>query len=253
MIARPLGFTHSRRGTPRGTPRLGFTLIEFLVVLMILAVLAALIFPSARVGRAPARRSQCKNNLKQIGLALHNYAETYGAFPPAYTVDANGQPLHSWRTLILPFVDEKALYDQIDLSKPWDDPANAVAFQKSMSTYRCPSALAGDNNTTYLAITGELGALAPDHARPFSEFVDGLSNTLLVVEVPDANAVPWMAPQDADEVLLLSFGKDTKRQHSGGMHGLMADGGVRFFSQTLDPATLQGLCTVSGLEELGEF
>src|SRR5260370_743998 len=67
-------------------------------------VVIALLLPQTS-SREPARRSQCKNNLKQIGLALHNYHDVYGSFPPAYFVDASGKPMHSWRVLILPFLD----------------------------------------------------------------------------------------------------------------------------------------------------
>jgi type II secretory pathway pseudopilin PulG len=100
-------------------------LVTGLTVLAILAVVVAMLLPSVRRARPAARRSQCKNNLKQIGLALYNYEADYHAFPPAYTVDADGKPLHSWRTLILPYLDQQPLYARIDLSKPWDDPANA--------------------------------------------------------------------------------------------------------------------------------
>ena len=72
------------------------------------------------------------NNLKQIALALLNYEQAHHALPPAYTVDAQGRPLHSWRTLILPYLDQESLYQTIDLSKPWNDPANAKALETSL-------------------------------------------------------------------------------------------------------------------------
>lgn len=233
--------------------RSGFTLIECLVVLAIVAVLIVLFVPATRNAREPARRSQCKNNLKQIGLALHNYHDTYQALPPAYTVDAHGKPLHSWRTLILPYLEHQALYDKIDLSKPWNDPANAAALKTCPSVYRCPSSTVPSDRAIYLAIAGPDGCLSTTHPRPFSEITDGISNTLMVVEVPVANAVPWMAPQDADETLLLSFGEETQWHHTTGTHGLLADGSVRFLSANLSPALWQALCTVAGNETLGEF
>ena len=95
-----------------------------LIITAILAVAVALFLPTVRTAREAARRSSCSNNLKQIGIALQNYADTYGSLPPAYSVDANGNRLHSWRTLILPFLEANPLYSTIDLSKPWDDPAN---------------------------------------------------------------------------------------------------------------------------------
>ncbi len=112
-----------------------------LAVVGIGVVLVALMLPAVRrcAGEA-ARRSQCKNNLKQIALALHNYEAHYHALPPAYTVDGDGKPLHSWRTLILPYVDQQSLYSRIDLSKPWDDPANAEALTANVAnSLHCPS------------------------------------------------------------------------------------------------------------------
>jgi type II secretory pathway pseudopilin PulG len=107
-----------------------------IIACSIIAFLFALMLPAGRVSRPAARRTQCKNNLKQVALALHNYADDHHALPPAYTVDAKGRPLHSWRTLILPYLDEQALYDSIDLSKPWDDPKNADAHEASLFSFR---------------------------------------------------------------------------------------------------------------------
>ncbi len=233
--------------------RSGFTWVELLVVLVILAILFFLLLPAGGHSPEASRRSQCKNNLKQIGLALHNYHDKYQAFPPAYTVDASGKPLHSWRTLILPYLDQQALYDKIDFSKPWDDPANAEVFKTCPDFYRCPSTTGPSDQATYLAIAGPEGCLSTTHPRPISEITDGTSNTLMVVEVPVANALPWMSPQDADEQLLLSFGEQTQWHHTGGLHGVLADGSVYFLRGTLEPATWKGLCTVAGHELPGEF
>ncbi|MBT5019775.1 MAG: DUF1559 domain-containing protein, partial [Planctomicrobium sp.] len=159
--------------------RTGLTLIEFLVVCAIIAILVALMLPGTR-GGARARRSQCKNNLKQLGLALHNYHDTYGSFPPAYTVDEAGNRLHSWRTLILPYVDQAPLYETIDLSKPWDDPVNAQAFEASLYAYQCPSATIEPGQTTYMAIVGDQHAFSETTGREISEIKDGTSNTVMV-------------------------------------------------------------------------
>lgn len=100
--------------------------VSSVVSIAIIMVVGALILPSVRVARGPARGMQCKNNLKNIALALHNYAASNGGnFPPAFTVDANGKRLHSWRTLILAHIDRRDLYARVDFSKPWDDPSNA--------------------------------------------------------------------------------------------------------------------------------
>ena len=150
-------------------------------------------------------RTQCKNNLKQIALALHNYNDQYGALPPAYTVDENGTPLHSWRTFILPFLEQKPLYDKIDLTKAWDDPVNAEAYKSTIWAYRCPSADGPETHTTYLAVVTSNSCLRAAEPRLLSEITDGTANTLMVIEADLEHAVHWMSPMDADESLIMAI------------------------------------------------
>lgn len=231
----------------------GFTLVELVVVIAIIGILVALMLPATRGSRDGARRSQCKNNLKQILLGLHNYHDVYHTFPPAWTVDANGRRLHSWRTLILPFVDQVPLHERIDLSKPWDDPVNAEAGKQVPGLYRCPSATHDPGQTVYLALVGENSFLRSTTPRPISEISDGTSNTVAVIEVTANQAVPWMAPQDADLALFIGLKSQSDSHHTGGAHVGMADGAVRFLSSTLEKSKRKGLATVAGREEIGEF
>ena len=98
---------------------------------------------------------QCANNLKQIGLALHAYHERYGVLPPAYVADANGRPMHSWRVLLLPFLEQQSLYDWYDFREPWDGPHNIKLLNNTPSCYICPSRLSYPTTvTSYVAITG---------------------------------------------------------------------------------------------------
>ncbi|MDP1798715.1 MAG: DUF1559 domain-containing protein, partial [Planctomycetaceae bacterium] len=181
------------------------------------------------------------------------YHDVYGAFPPSYTVDADGKPLHSWRTLILPYLDQKSLYDKIDLSKAWDDPANAEAFKTNIPSLLCPSVACPPGHTTYLAMMTPESCLRPGASCSIAEVKDGTSNTVLVIEVDTAHAVPWMAPTDADEVLLLSFGPKSKPSHTGGFHALLGDGAVRFLSENLSNDTRRALTTAAGGETVGDF
>jgi len=224
----------------------GFRLIEVLVVLGIIALLIAFLLPAIRFARPAARRAQCVNNLKQIALALYNYESTYKSLPPAYTVDAKGRPLHSWRTLILPYLEQESLYQSIDLSKPWNDPANAKAFETIPLVFRCPAMVGPQNSTPYLAIVASNGCLMPRGSRSLKEITDAHGSTLMVIEVGEENAVPWMAPVDANEPLVLSLGPTTKLHHAGGMNACFVDGSVRFLKANTPIEERRALISISG-------
>jgi prepilin-type N-terminal cleavage/methylation domain-containing protein len=133
----------------REAERRGFTLIEVMVVIALIAIIIAFLLPLRRGGAVRvARRTQCVNNMKQIALALCQYEGAYGCLPPVYTTDSTGRPIHSWRALILPYLDQKALYDSIDFTKPWDDPANDNARGSTVPVCRCPEATEACNTTT---------------------------------------------------------------------------------------------------------
>jgi len=155
--------------------RYGFTLIELLVVIAIIAILVALLLPAVQQAREVARRSSCKNNLKQLGLAIHNYHDTHGVFPPGYidgngiTDVANGQSGGSdngyfWQAMILPMIEQSALYDQFDFRlHPWGAPGNGVAIgvhgassnanhnacSKTLPSLSCPSDIKPDTTTIH--------------------------------------------------------------------------------------------------------
>ena len=129
----------------------GFTLIELLVVIAIIAVLVALLLPAVQQAREAARRSQCKNNLKQIGLALHNYHDTANCFPYAYMVNFNNLDVNSWGTMILPQLDQQSLYNLYNCSVPPINEAAAFGFPAAviksniaiistkLTVFACPS------------------------------------------------------------------------------------------------------------------
>lgn len=215
-------------------------------------VLLVLLMPFSR-GRGPARRTQCKNNLKQIGLALYNYHDVHNSFPPAFTVNENGERLHSWRTLILPYLEQQAVYKSIDLTKPWDDPANKSAYETNIATYSCPSADVPPSHATYLGLAGPELFFDSSEPRAIRDITDGTSNTLAVVEVASQQSVHWMSPNDAGEEFLSGITAETDFSHTGGFQALLTDGSVRFLSQNIATETLQALTTVAGGETIGEY
>lgn len=227
-----------------------FSLWKVLAAIGVVAVLFALIFPATRSAPQAANRTWCMNNLKNITLALISYADTHKAFPPAYTVDANGNRLHSWRTLILPYLDQQALYESIDLSKPWSDPANAKAYGTELDVFMCPSAKLSKGLTTYLGNATIDGCFTGDRPRPISEITDSPDQTVLVAEVAPAQAVHWMAPQDADESILLNFVSRNKPAHNGVVNAGFVDGTVHALSVNLDSHVRRSLMTVSGNDAL---
>lgn len=144
-------------GRPEGLSRLAFTLVELLVVIAIIGILIALLLPAVQAAREAARRTQCANNLKQLGLALHNYHDAHRAFPFAWMLDLPNPPnftginFQSWGVLILPFIEQTALAQQYDYRVPTFDQAaalgfNAQAVQRNLAvirtvlpTFICPS------------------------------------------------------------------------------------------------------------------
>ncbi|QDT66328.1 DUF1559 domain-containing protein [Calycomorphotria hydatis] len=137
--------------------RIGFTLIELLVVIAIIAILIALLLPAVQQAREAARRSQCKNNLKQLGLAIHNYHDSHGTLPLGIVHQNLGTGQNSqwsWGALILPFMEQAPLYKSIgvgdiSLAEAIDDAAKEALMQIPLSTYRCPSDVGPQLNTEH--------------------------------------------------------------------------------------------------------
>ena len=219
-----------------------------------IAVGAALLLPAVQQAREAARRSQGKNNLKQLGLAFHNFHDVYRTFPASNSVDKKGKKLLSWRVHVLPFVEQAPLYQQFHLDEPWDSDHNKQFIKQIPPVYVSPnhSDLAKEGKTVYLVPTGEGAAFEGKEGRAIREFLDGTSNTILAVEAHADAAVIWTKPDD----IVLDFKnplKGLKGARAGGFHALFADGSVRFISDNINLETLKALFTRGGGETVNEF
>ena len=244
--------------------RFRFGIRSILWSIAIIGMTISLFLPAMRSAPEAARRAQCVNNMKQIALALHHYQEMYGTLPPAYVAADDGTPLHSWRVLILPFLDRNDIYDQYRFDEPWDGPNNRKLAERNPMVYRCPtiersrSSLwrnSADQNasTHYLVLTGDQTPFPGPRATKIEDIGDGTSNTILVVEVDRENVVPWMAPRDIDPasfIRILSEENKDRTQHPGGMNITFADGSVKFIKASVNRNTLEALMTVNGSEKI---
>ena len=154
--------------------RAAFTLVEVLVVISIIGVLTSLLLPAVQAARESARRTQCRNNLKQIGFALLNHHDAKKHFPAGYTASADYRdgatdtsPGWGWAALILPYMEEQSLYATIQLSLPIQDPQNAAAIRTLVNPYLCPSDLGKDGNLPPFSVPDGFGNTT-SVAAPFS-------------------------------------------------------------------------------------
>jgi hypothetical protein len=237
--------------------------VEIIFAGGLLFLLIFLMLPE--VGSRPApKRTQCKNNLKQIGLGLRNYADSFHQLPqPVF--DRTNVP-RSWRVDLLPYIDQAPLRGRYVDSQAWNSAANQSISATQLPIYQCPSSRhrkddSGNWYTAYAASTGPHTAFSEAGRINFPKSIsDGLNETLMVVEACDQRIV-WTEPRDVDADvqpvginLVDAEGTRTpglmSSEHVGGAQATLVDGSVRFLSQNLDSKVLKALVTIDGGEKI---
>ncbi|HET6328163.1 MAG TPA: DUF1559 domain-containing protein [Planctomycetaceae bacterium] len=171
----------------------GWVLIGLICLLVI-----ALLLPAPGSG-PPSIRSQCRNNLKQLALAMHNYHDIYHCFPPPYIADKNGRPIHSWRALLLPFLDLRPLYAQYRFDEPWNGPHNRKLAEKPVDEFRCPADTGRGTDSSYFAVVGANTVFPGAGPVRIKDITDGTVKTILLVEAADSG-INWLEPRDLSYV-----------------------------------------------------
>jgi prepilin-type N-terminal cleavage/methylation domain-containing protein len=192
--------------------RKAFTLIELLVVIAIIAVLIGLLLPAVQKAREASSRIRCANNLKQLGLALHDYHDNNGSFPPGIVADTSDTRTgkHSGLVYLLPYIEQQSLYGRYDFASSWTAPGNLAVAQVRVATFLCPSApndVPDDGGVpgaptdyafckgaqAYLSASGAIqpgsGLFDVNSRRRFADILDGTSQTFAMGEAVSGSTV----------------------------------------------------------------
>jgi type II secretory pathway pseudopilin PulG len=257
--------------------RPAWTLVELLVAIAVIGILVSLLLPAVQAAREAARRTECTNNLRQLGIGLHTYHNAHGSFPPGgieWRPPGNSTRRQlAWSALLLPWIGERNLYARLDLQTPFDSPENAAAAAAMIKVYLCPTRRApialihGRGPCDYGGIYGERitspnsppkGTMIYDRAIRLAEVTDGTSQTLILAEDTAWSDGQWINGRNIfDQAFAINaapaFENDIRSDHPRGANGLLVDGAVRFLAESTDLHVLAAICTRAGGEPVAAF
>jgi hypothetical protein len=206
-------------------------------------------------GNSIASRIRSVNKLREIAIAAHNYHDTYGNFPAGGMFDAQGRALHGWQTLLLPYVERKDLFQQINHGIPWADPLNAPHFRTKIDVYLSPysSLPVEDRGFALSHYAGNARLLGGDVPWSIKQITDGTANTILMGEAA-GNYKPWGEPTNwRDPALGINRTPDGFGSPLKGATFAFADASAHFLSEKTDPQVLKALSTPAGGEPTPDF
>jgi len=230
-------------------------LLKWICIICVVFALFGYLVHAVRDVRRAATRSASQSPLNQMSVALANYHSLHGHLPPAYIADDQGVPIHSWRVLILPFIEQHALYKAYRFDEPWDGPNNSKLANKMPSFFNVASEPFSEKFTNIVLVSGEGTAFPGAETRSFHEIADGSKNTILLTEIGNSK-VPWMAPVDVDIETSSMRVNDPATLNISSVywrrpHVVFADS-IRAFAvpEDITPEQLKAFCTIAGGEEV---
>jgi len=223
----------------------GFTLVELLVVIAIIGALAGLLLPAVRAARASSKKAACKNNLRQMGIALDLYHGARGNYP------VDGKNGFGIGAFLLPYLEQKPLYDQLNPQKKQGadaTPSNSGLTNTTLEVFICPSfgkkksaSSSSSGQGNYIGNTNLFSTMTI-----YDDILDGESNTIAMGETVSGH--PWASPGLAGG----SRGSYSSR-HKGGSNFVFCDASVHFINNDIDPTVFSALCTIDGKEVIGDW
>lgn len=214
------------------------------VIVVLIMFGAGVLFVSryAWVYQKGKNRIAVKEDIKRIMLAVHQYHDAHDSFPPAFTLGPDGKRWHSWRALILPYL-EPELAKQYRFDEPWNGPHNQSLLAQAPDVFQSDRVGGPPNAAGYFAVVGERTLWPADQALGFRDIVDGTSNTIAIVENFRTD-ISWLQPKDLlPSEFLQSLESDESGQQDGGLTVGLADGSARFLASHLERSLLNGLLT----------
>lgn len=242
------------------------TVLYGVLTLTFASILVALFLPAVQQAKEAARRTQCKNNMKQIGLAVQNYLDTYRQYPFAGKVISETEQICSWRMAFLQYMEAIPVMEVYHFNEPWNSPFNlgVLEMHRTWSPYNCPTHDGTARFADYSMLTGPatIGGDGMTAVKP-DDITDGASNTIIFVEAA-GREILWTEPKDVevtDATLGINLSGDKpghsrgiiSSYHVGGAHVEMGDGSARFINQKIDKSVLKALTTINGGETVPEF